>query len=412
MRSVAEAREHILEHIRSTAAERRMLAQALGQVLAEEVLAPVDSPRFHNSAMDGYAVRWSDVSGLASGGDPVRLTVAVEVAAGSTAEKELSAGYAARIMTGAPLPSGTDTVVMQEDTKRDGDTVIITRLSRARRGAHVRRRGSYFEAGGVLLPAGCPLEPGAIGLLASIGRTVVSVHRRPRVAVVATGDELIQLDQRPGPGQIYNSSPYMVAGLVERSGGIPILTEIGRDTVEDCRRRFEDALTSADLVVSLGGVSVGKYDVVREVLASLDASMGFWKVKMKPGKPLAFGVVDGRPVLGLPGNPVSTFVAFYQFVYPAIRRAQGLAGSGRLPVVRARLGAAVRSPAQRLDFQRGSLHNEPDGLTFQPVSDQTSGNLTSVVGPDGLALIPEGVAGLEAGEMVNVEVLPNGSVRS
>lgn len=401
MKTVIEAREHILRCIPTMPVVERGIDEALGFVLAESITAPVSAPPFDNSAMDGYAVRWADCSGEKL---PVSLPIAFDVPAGVDPAGEMPPGSAVRIMTGGRVPIGADTVIMREDTEESTDRVSIRSLPRA--GANVRKCGTYFEKGGALLDRGTLLDPGAVGLLASVGICRARVHRRPRVAVVSTGDELVTLGQTPGPSQIVNSSAHMLRGLITEAGGTPVILPIARDTVENCRAHFDDALASADMVISIGGVSVGDFDVVREVMQSLGSEMGFWKVKMKPGKPLAFGLVGGTPLLGLPGNPVSSFVSFFQFVFPAIRRLRGLQGDGALERVQARLATSLRSPAARADYQRGTLTGGDGAWSFHPVSHQGSGNLTSVANCQGFAIIPEGVAGLEEGATVSVERLP------
>ena len=401
--SVEQARRHVLEQIRPMPGVACALDEALDHVLAESVQSVVDAPAFDNSAMDGYAVAWADVENLEDG---VTLPVRHTVPAGPAVDVVLGRGEAARIMTGGRVPKGADTIIIRESTREAASEVTVLELPDAGRGANIRRAGSYYAAGGTLLAAGTRLDAGAIGALASVGRTSLIVHRRPRVGVVSTGDELVTVDEVPGPGQIRNSSAHMLAALIRGCGGVPVVLRIARDTVAHCRARFEEALSSADLVLSIGGVSVGDYDVVRDVLSELGAGMGFWRVRIKPGKPLAFGVVEGVPIIGLPGNPVSSFVAFFQFVYPAILRMRGLPEDGRLPRVRAQLTRAVRSPAGRMDFQRGQLLEGDGGWRFRPYPDQSSGNLMSIVNAGGLAIVPEGVSALAAGDEVDVERLP------
>ncbi len=408
MLTVDEAREAILKTLSTLPAERVMLTEALGRVLAEPLLAPDDHPAFDNSAMDGYAVRWAEVAHVAEG-RPASLPVCAHIPAGASPDP-MPPGAAARIMTGAQMPAGADTVVMREDTD-DGameeNRVQIRALPDHGCGSHVRLRGVNVKAGQEALGAGSMIGGGEIGLLATFGRPVVSVVRRPVVAIIATGDELVEVGQVPGPGQIVNASGWMLSALVAQAGGIPRLTPVARDAVDETRARFVEALSRADLVVSIGGVSVGDFDVVKEVMEELCASLTFWRVKMKPGKPLAFGVDrSGVPLIGLPGNPASAFVSFFQFVRPAMRRALGLS-EVTLPVVVARASARMRSTPERLDFQRGRLTADgAGGWFFEPASDQGSGNPRSMVGVTGLARIPVGCGGLDAGELVEVEVLP------
>jgi molybdopterin molybdotransferase len=412
MKSVDEARELILAALAPVGPETLTIDRARGRVLAIDVVAPSAAPRFAQSAMDGYALRWDDLAPLIAGErDAVELPVAFTVAAGDPGADPLPVGAAARIMTGAPVPVGADSVVMREDTEERGATVVVRRASGKGRGANVRPAGSYFEAGAALVGAGAALDPGAIGLIASVGQAVVTVHRRPRVAIVSTGDELVPLGVEPGPGQIVNSSAHMLAALVEEAGASALVMPIARDTVADCRARFDEAVASADLVLSIGGVSVGDFDVVRDVIGSLGDGVQFWKVRMKPGKPLAFGVVAGGagrgiPLVGLPGNPVSSYVCFSEFVRPAIRKLAGRAAPWGPRRERVALAAPVRSTPWREDFQRGTLRYVDGAPRFVPFADQASGNLCSLLQPDALGVIPEGVASLEVGDDIEIERLP------
>ncbi|MBH24657.1 MAG: hypothetical protein CMH57_09440 [Myxococcales bacterium] len=409
MLSVDEARAIILSAVSRGERELVAVTAAAGRVLAEPIRSTIDHPPFHNSAMDGYAVRWDEVH-RATPDSPIALPVTLDVPAGE-APATLPPGGAARIMTGAPLPEGADTVIVREDTdeSRPGQ-VLIQGLPDKGRGAHIRWRGENVAAGDLILDAGAPLRGGEVGLLAMNGRVMVPVSRRPRVAIVSTGDELVDLGEQPGPGQIVNSSGPMLAALVAEAGGDPWLLPIARDTLEATRARFQEALGGADLVVSMGGVSVGDHDVVKVVLGELCDGLEFWKIRMKPGKPLAFGRSrqGGTPLVGLPGNPVSSWVSFLQFVRPAIRKALGLARL-ELPTVQARLTCAIRSPGSRLEFQRGRLEPAEPGsgapFSFTPIAGQGSGNLMSLVQVDGLARIPTGCSSLGAGEVVTVEVV-------
>ena len=405
MNTVEEARSHILRHICPMPAVSVGLSDALDCVLAEPVSAPFGAPRFDDSEMDGYAVRWSDVEAVSST-NPKVMPVTLEVPAGRQASAPLAAGTAARIMTGAPVPEGADTVIMREDTAESEHQVTIRALPKSGKRAHIRHRGSYYERGDLLLDEGEVVDPGAIGLLASVGVCRVRVIRPPRVAVVSTGNELVELGDSLGPSQIYNSSVYLLEGLIRKSGALPVILPIARDTLDSCEQRLNDALASADMVVTLGGVSVGDYDVVREALTNLGSEMGFWKVKMKPGKPLAFGMVAGKPILGLPGNPVSGFVCFHQFVRPAIGIARGLKNQGRLPTVQARLLSDLRSPASRAEFQRGRLYAMGEQWEFEPLPTQGSGNSTTMTKVNALGLVPAGVDRMSKDDMITVERLP------
>ena len=403
MKTVDEARSEILEAVGGQESARVCLKDSLGLVLAEDIVAPFDLPQFDNSAMDGYAVRYEDCQ-CVSNGEEVTLKVIEKIPAGTAPRLALGKCEASRIMTGGKVPVGADTVIMREHTRESEDSVVIFKIPG--KGANIRERGGYFRTGNRLLESGKVIDPGSIGLVASLGLSQVPVFRPPVVAIIATGDELVPLGRPLGEGEIYNSSAHMVEALVLDSGAIPLRLPIAGDDFETCRASFERAVSQADMVVSLGGVSVGDYDIVRSVMNALKPDMGFWKVKMKPGKPLAFGCVGDTPLFGLPGNPVSTYVCFYQFVWPSIQRFLGRHRDSTLSQIRATLAQAVRSPDWRTDFQRGRI-NEVDGdILFVPYDDQGSGNLMSLSGPDGLAKIPIGVSHLDAGESVEVECIP------
>lgn len=414
MLELHEARQRILAALSPTGRERVMLSNARGRILAEDVASPDPHPAFDNSAMDGYAVRWDDVAGVASG-EAVALDVTQDIPAGSVPSGPLSPGQAARVMTGGPLPPGADTVVMREDTDESNPALVrVQALPQAGRGAHIRACGENIGVGQTVLEAGVGLNAGALGLLALVRRASVVVARKPVVGIVSTGDELVELGQTPGPGQLVNSSGYMVAALVEAVGGEARRLPIAPDRADAIEATFRDAAKGADLVVSIGGVSAGDYDVVREVIERLCDGLEFWKIRMKPGKPLAFGKTrdGGTPLLGLPGNPVSTYVTFWQFVAPTIWTMLG-ARTRSLPTLQARLTHDLRSTPKRLDLQRGTLQwaASPEGgrWDFTPFYDQRSGNPMSLVHAHGLAHIPIGVARASAGDLVTVERLPDGA---
>lgn len=405
-RTVDEARSHILESVAPLGRERVMLDEAMGRVLAEDLVSPTDWPRFDNSAMDGYAVRHADLSARADAGQPLELEVIETVTAGATATRAAGPGQCFRIMTGAELPAGVDTVIMREETDESVPGRVVVRTI-APLGANIRRRGESFRAGQAVVPRGTRVDAGVIGLIASFARSRVAVWRRPRVALLTTGDELVELDEPVGPGQIVNSSSYMLAAQIRATGALPIVLPIVRDEYAAIESAFGRALAAADVVVSVGGVSVGDRDLVREAIQRRSrGGVDFWRVQMKPGKPLAFGLVDKTPLFGLPGNPVSSFVTFVQFVRPALLRMQGVPASGvALPRITARLDCRMRAPKGRPEFVRGYLSSEADGsVRFIPCGEQGSGNLLSIAAVDGLAILPAG-AQLEAGDPVTVELL-------
>jgi molybdopterin molybdotransferase len=410
--SVEEALAEILRHVCPLEPEPVAILDALGRVLAEEIVSDIDIPPFDNSAMDGYAVRSADVA-TATPGSPVCLKVVGSVAAGYVAGMRIERGAAIRIMTGAPLPEGADAVVPYEDTS-DFDrpkearldapaTEIRVRAAVAPRD-HVRPAGEDVHLRELVMAPGRVIRPQEIGVLASLGHETVLVHRRPRVAVLATGDELLEVHEPLAPGKIRNSNEYTNASLVTRTGGIPIRLGIARDTRSALTAKIREGLRQeADLFLTSGGVSVGDYDVVKDVLGT-EGKMEFWQVRMKPGKPLAFGLLPGGvPLIGLPGNPVSAMVSFEQFARPAILKMLGHTDLTK-PTIRAILDESVTNSGRR-GFIRVVIRREQDGYHARTTGEQGSGVLTSMARANGLAVVPEEVHYLEAGSEVTVQML-------
>jgi molybdopterin molybdotransferase len=406
--SVEEALERILAAVVVLEPERVDLLQATGRVLAEPVAADRDVPPLTNSAMDGYAVRGVDV---AEAQPPIRLRVVGEIAAGHVSEASVGAGQAVRIMTGASVPAGADTIVRFEDARLDGDVIEI--LKAPPPGAHVRRAGEDVRAGQVILEPGAVLRPQEIGMLATVGRVEVTVVRRPRVAILATGDEVVPPGQPPAPGQIRDANSYTVAAQVQEYGGVPLLLGVARDQEELVRQGMREALAQqADFIIISGGVSVGDFDLVKQVLAT-EGEMHFWSLNMKPGRPLAFGVVGGPstgsgrsvPLLGLPGNPVAAMISTELFARPALLKMQGFADFAR-PTVWARLAQPVARKDGRRHYLRMRLSETATGYEASLTGDQGSGILNSLVQADGLAVIPENVDHLHVGAEVEVLLLP------
>ena len=397
-----QARAAVLERLRPLPAREVPLGEALGCVLAEDVTAAEDLPPFANSAMDGFAVRAADLAG-ASEQAPVDLRVSGEVFAGSGRLPTVRPGAAARIMTGGPLPPGADAVVPIEQATVDGDAVHI-RLAPGER-QFVREAGEDVRAGTVVLERGRPVDPAAVGMLASVGRRLVPVHPRPRVAVVSTGDELVDPGDPLGPGQIRDSNSWLLVALAHEAGAEAFRCGRLRDDPEALRRGFALAAAEGDLVLTSGGVSVGERDYTKQVLAELGDVRGF-RVAMQPGMPQAFGFAAGSPLYGLPGNPVSCFVVFELLVRPAIRRLAGHPDD-RLdrPRVVARLGEPVRSPQGKVSFLRVRLRVDGDGLVATLTGHQGSGVLSSCVAADGLAVVPAERRELDAGAAVQVVLL-------
>ena len=400
MIGVRAALECILNDVPRIGTEQVPVPRARGRVLAAPVVATRDVPPFRNAAMDGFALRAADV-GAAAPDHPVRLRVLETVGAGAVPTRAVAAGCATKIMTGSPMPEGADAVVRVEDTtETDGHVSVAVAVATA---THVRFPGEDLRCGEPALPAGHVLRPADIGLLASLGHAVVRVHRRPQVAVLATGDELVELGQPLGPGQIANSNAYTLAAAVEEAGGLSRLVGIVRDTPAATREAFAEAFTS-DMVVSTGGVSMGTFDLVRQTLGDLGVSERFWKVAQKPGKPLTFGRRGDVPVFGLPGNPVSALVCFYLYVRPALRAMGGLA-QVHLPTVTATTETRVDTARGVTEFVRCTLSGPPDAYRVRTTGSQSSGVLRSMSVGQGLIVVPPDVTTLEAGTRVRVILL-------
>lgn len=415
--SVDDALKYILEHFRPLEPERVWMLDALDRVLAEDIVSEIAVPPFDNSAMDGYAVRAEDVAG-ASSEHPVTLRVVGDVAAGYVPTRSVEPGTAMRIMTGAPLPSGADSVVRFEETSKglaergagkDNPTVVI--LKTIGRGDNVRNAGEDVHVGEIVLPKGTLVRPSEVGVLASVGKKEILVHRRPRVAILATGDELVGIDEPVTPGKIRNSNEYTNAAAVIKAGGVPIQLGIARDNIADLTGKIRAGLDAgADLFITSAGVSVGDYDMVKDVLNS-EGAMHFWQVNMKPGKPLAFGVLRSKgepvrevPLLGLPGNPVSAMISFETFARPAILTMLGKKTFAR-PTVRAKLLEGVENNANRRNFIRVRVEKTDSGYTARTTGEQGSGILTSVSRANGLLVIPEDVTLVNAGTVVDIQML-------
>jgi molybdopterin molybdotransferase len=400
MLRVDDARARILAALTALPPRPVALTEAVGAVLAEGLRAPEALPPFDNSAVDGYAVRVGCVRG-ASGAAPVTLRVVGEVPAGRLAEGlVLAPGTAVRVMTGAPVPPGAEAVVMREDTDESEEVVGVREPAEA--GENIRRAGDDVRVGDEVLGAGAVLKPSAVALLAALGVNRVTVHRRPRVALLATGDELVWPDERPRPGQIRASSALALEALVRAAGGEPVQLGIVRDD----RAALETALTraaEADLILTTGGVSVGDHDVVRQVLEAQGA-IAFWRVDMQPGKPLAFGHWAGTPLIGLPGNPVSSLVGFELFARPAIRRLAGHAALLR-PPMQARLAADHEKRAPRRQFLRATVRWTGGGLQATLSARQGSHQLTGLAEGNALVVLPEGPGRWAAGDAVEVMLL-------
>ena len=399
MLTVPQASERILSDIRPLAIERVPLLDALGRVLATRIVSPITLPPWTNSAMDGYAVRGVDID-AATQETPIVLPVIETIAAGRFATRALAAGEAFRIMTGAPLPEGADTVVRVEDTDAGTRLVEIRDARDARR--NIRLRGEDLHAGDVVIDAGELVGPAQIGVLASVGATAVDVYRRPRVAIVGSGDELVDLDRfhEALAGQkIVSSNSYTLHALVRAAGGEPLNLGVAADTPNAVRALLERT-AGCDLILTSAGVSVGELDYTRVALQQLGADMRFWKVRMRPGAPLGFGMLRGIPWLGLPGNPVSAMVTFELFARPVIRRMQGHARLFRRPV-EVVLDEPVSIGARLMHFLRAIITPEADGRVHARLTGpQGSGILTSMSRANALLVVPEDRRQCEPGELL------------
>ncbi len=404
MLTVAEAVARILADVPRGPVERVALADALGRVLAAPAISPITIPAWDNSAMDGYAVRAADVES-ASAEAPVTLPVLETIAAGGFPSRPLPPGSSMRIMTGAPLPEGADTVVRVEDT--DGGTTRVTVGNARDVRKNIRYRGEDIREGALVLDAGTAVHAAQLGVLASIGSAIVDVYTRPRVAIMTSGDELVDLDRfeevRAGT-KIVSSNSYTLQALVRAAGGVPVSVGTARDDPDDIRARLERA-TTCDLIVTSAGISVGEFDHLRRVLEEMGVELKFWRVRMRPGAPLGFGLLRGIPWIGLPGNPVSTMVTFDLFVRPAIRKMLGHARLFRRPV-RVMLEEPVSIGARLTHFLRATVRPGDDGqLLARLTGPQGSGILTSMARAEALLIIPEERPRVEAGESVHAFLL-------
>jgi len=415
MISVEEALDKILSYVEVLDSEENPVLDCLGQVLAEDVYSAIDIPPADNSAMDGYAVQAEDTYG-ASKSSPRYLEVISQVAAGSMPTVELMPGTAIRIMTGAPLPEGADAVVQFENTdevawKTGGDSSSrIGILCPVEQGLNVRHKGEDIAKGTLVLKKGRVLRPAEIGVLASLGHSRAKVIRRPVVSVLATGDELVDIDLPLPPGKIHNSNTYAIAAQVLRYGGVPKILGIGRDSVQSLNGKIDEGL-EADMIITSGGVSLGDYDVVKKVLAKR-GEIALWSVCMKPGKPSAFGVFNKReggrekkvPHLGLPGNPVSSMVTFEQFARPAILKMMGKENWVKPSIPAIMEDDVINTDGRRL-FARVVVAKRDGQYYARVTGPQGSGILTSMVKANGLAIVPEDSSGVKAGDVVQVQML-------
>jgi molybdopterin molybdotransferase len=404
MLSVAEALTRITSAFAPLPAETVGLTEALGRVLAEDVAARVTQPPTDVSAMDGYAVRAADVAQV-SADAPARLDVVGRVPAGGAFEGSLGTGQAVRIFTGAPLPEGADAIVIQEDTERDGETVVVKEGAAA--GAYVRPAGLDFRAGAIGLTAGRLLSARDVGLAAAMDHPWLQVHRRPRVALLATGDEVVLPGDPRGPNQIVSSNGFSLAAFVQACGGQPIHLGIAPDD-SAALKTLVDGARGADLLVTTGGVSVGEHDLIREALGEQGLEMDFWRIAMRPGKPLLFGRIGATPILGLPGNPVSSLVCATLFLRPAIAVMLGQETAASAPET-AILGSDLGANDRRQDYLRARLDTDAQGRRRAlPFARQDSSMLATLAQADCLVVRAPHAPAAEAGELVEIVPLWGG----
>ncbi|HTY57091.1 MAG TPA: gephyrin-like molybdotransferase Glp [Candidatus Binataceae bacterium] len=403
--SADQALQTILDNVAPLGIERVSIRDARGRVLAQEIRSSRDIPGFDNSAMDGYAVRSADIAS-ASAQSPVKLEVLETVAAGSMPAREVSRGTATRIMTGAPLPSGADAVIPVEQTReRDG---MVEILLSAPGGFSIRSRGEDLRRDEVVIKSGRLLTPADIGLLASLNRAIIEVYRRPRVAILAGGDEIVEIDQVPSGAQVVDSNGYALAAAVAESGAEPTMLKISRDRIEVVRERLSDAMTF-DAVLSTGGVSVGQFDLVEKVFDELGMRRLFHGVAQKPGRPMMFGLIGTHPIFALPGNPVSTVVCFYLYVRSALLRMAARRDLS-LPRIKVRCAVDIKTAQNLTEFVRVKLERREGEVYAAPTGAQGSGILSSLSRADGLLIGPSTESLLKAGSQATVLLLTGAAV--
>jgi molybdopterin molybdotransferase len=406
MLTVAEASERILSEIKALPAEAVPLRQALGRVLAQDVSATVTMPPWSNSSMDGYAVRSADITPVMSG-ERVQLRVIATIAAGDFAPRPLKRGEAMRIMTGAPIPGGADSVIRKEDTDGGSEKVEIREARDVWK--NIRDAGEDFQRGDLLAKRGSPIKPALLGVLASTGIANVQVFGQPKVAIISSGNELVDLDEFDevvAARRIVSTNSYTLEALTRVAGGVPEDLGIASDTKASLKRKL-DAAAGSDLIITSAGVSVGDLDHTRDVFASLGGKQKFWKVKMRPGAPLAFGMLKDVPWLGLSGNPVSAMVSFELFIRPVLRKMQGYQTFFRRTVA-VTLEEEVKIGAKLTHFLRAVVTRQPDGtLAARLTGHQSSGALTSMAKANALLIVPETNPKVPKGAQLNALMLDN-----
>ncbi len=402
MIKVKEALKQILDNFFPLGTEKVNLCDTLNRVLAEDIFAVRNIPPKDNSAMDGYALRFEDTLGAAAE-SPVTLSVIEDVPAGRTPIKKVGAGKATRIMTGALVPQGANAIMRVEDTKKDGKHVLI--FNEALPGMYIRKAGEDVHEHELVIARGTVIRAAEIGMMAAVGKTFVSVYQKPLVAILATGDELVDIDEFPSTWQSISSNTYSISAQVMECGAIPMNLGIARDNRKDLIAKFMAALR-ADIIISSGGVSVGDYDLVKDVINEVGNGLLFWRVSMKPGKPLAFGIMEGVPLFGLPGNPVSSMISFEQFVRPSLLKMMGHRNIFR-KTVKATLLEDVDKAEGLMQFVRAVVTLDNGKYLARITGEQGSGILKSMVLANGLIVLPEDATLVKAGEIVTVQLIDN-----
>ncbi len=406
--TVDTALEKILATIQSLDSETVLLSHSLGRVIAQDIISNTNLPPFANSAMDGYAIQFEDVEN-ASEAEPTTLDVVMDIPAGVAPTQTLQTGQAARIMTGAPIPEGANAVIPVEDTTdnwQKGDSPPLPEtvgfLKPTTSGANIRQIGENIKVGGLVMKAGTQIRPAEIGMLAAVGLSQIPVIRQPRVVILTTGDELLDVDQELQPGKIRDTNSYTLAGLIQQAGGIPIRLPIAGDTMDSIRNLYQTAINEKpDMIISSAGVSVGTADLVKVVMQEL-GNIDFWRINIRPGKPLAFGTIQDIPFFGLPGNPVSAMVTFEVFVRPALAK---LSATQHNPLmIKATLAEDMKSDGRKT-YNRVTIQQTDGQYMAHTTGIQSSGALMSMVLADGLVIIPEDVTFVPAGMELSVLLL-------
>ena len=400
MISFEEALNNILSRVQPLGLEKVFLLESLGKIIGEDIYAWRDIPPLDNSAMDGYALRFEDIR-ESSKDHPARLKVIEDLPAGCVSKKTVGKGQAVRIMTGAPIPKGVDTVVPVEETrKEDGFALIFKAIPQ---GENIRRAGEDVKKGDRVISKGDVIRPAEVGMLSSVGRSSILVYQKPLVAILCTGDELVDVDENLSESKIISSNSYTLAAQVKDCGAVPVQLGIARDRKEEIREKLRQGIR-ADVIISSAGVSVGDYDFSKEALNDLGMEMAFWQVSMKPGKPLAFGTIQGKPVFGLPGNPVSSMISFEEFVRPSLLKMMGHRQVFR-PVIEAVLQEEIRKTTGRRHFIRAFISFKEGSYSATTTGDQGSGILMSMLKANGLIMIPEDQEIARVGDKVKVQLL-------